>query len=153
MAEPKSELSRRDFLQYLGVLGGVVVSGGGVLFNAVRYVLPVIKVPQFVKLRAASLEQLADGQALEFTPMGQRIVLLRQEDEVRAVSGICTHLGCQVKWEEDNNRFFCPCHLGVFDEKGQVVSGPPPGPLQTYQVEVAGGSVYVYVPDKRPEMV
>nr|MBC8425653.1 Rieske 2Fe-2S domain-containing protein [bacterium] len=35
------------------------------------------------------------------------------------------HLGCQVYWEEDNNRFFCPCHSGVFDPQGIAIAGPP----------------------------
>ncbi len=48
---------------------------------------------------------------------------------VHALSATCTHLGCQVSWDAKGARFRCPCHGGVFDAQGHVVSGPPPRPL------------------------
>jgi menaquinol-cytochrome c reductase iron-sulfur subunit len=64
---------------------------------------------------------------------------------VRAISATCTHLGCQVQWDGGTERFRCPCHGGVFDVAGQVVSGPPPRPLDTIEVRLnqADGSVLV----------
>ena len=46
-----------------------------------------------------------------------------------AMSNICTHLACRVRWIADREQFFCPCHNGVFDKEGNVVSGPAPRPL------------------------
>jgi len=138
---------RREFLLNLGVVGGLIIAGGGVLHNAVRFIVPAIRPLRYIRLRATTLDRLAEGEAMELTPLGQRVIVLRRNGEVRAFSGTCTHLGCQVKWEADKNRFFCPCHLGVFDPEGQVVSGPPPRPLDQFKVEVVGSSVYVYVPD------
>jgi Rieske Fe-S protein len=48
---------------------------------------------------------------------------------VHALSATCTHLGCQVRWDARSTTFRCPCHGGVFDAQGNVVSGPPPAPL------------------------
>jgi Rieske Fe-S protein len=48
-----------------------------------------------------------------------------------------------VRWEGDKSRFFCPCHNGVFDREGQVVSGPPPRALDRYDVEVMAGAIYL----------
>jgi len=42
----------------------------------------------------------------------------------------CTHVGCGVIWQPEEQRFFCPCHAGVFDAAGNPVSGPPPTPLK-----------------------
>jgi Rieske Fe-S protein len=53
-----------------------------------------------------------------------------------AMSNICTHLGCRVRWINERNQFFCPCHNGVFNKEGQVVSGPPPRPLDRYEIKV-----------------
>jgi Rieske Fe-S protein len=66
---------------------------------------------------------------------------------VRAMSATCTHLGCQVLWDGTGERFRCPCHGGVFDVAGQVVSGPPPRPLDTIEARVdpVDGSVLVRV--------
>lgn len=60
-----------------------------------------------------------------------------------ALSNVCTHLGCRVRWVEGEQQFFCPCHNGVFDKAGLVVSGPPPRPLDHYPVKVEDGQLYV----------
>jgi Rieske Fe-S protein len=60
-----------------------------------------------------------------------------------AMSNICTHLGCRVRWISDQEEFFCPCHNGVFDKQGKVVSGPPPRPLDRYEVKVENDQILV----------
>jgi menaquinol-cytochrome c reductase iron-sulfur subunit len=60
-----------------------------------------------------------------------------------ALSNVCTHLGCRVRWVEGEQQFFCPCHNGVFDKAGLVVSGPPPRPLDPYPVKVEDGQLYI----------
>jgi Rieske Fe-S protein len=64
---------------------------------------------------------------------------------VRAMSATCTHLGCQVQWDGERKHFRCPCHGGVFDAAGNVVSGPPPRPLTQLEARIdpANGSVLV----------
>ena len=65
-------------------------------------------------------------------------------DSVRALSATCTHLGCRVRWVDDERLFRCPCHGGVFDAAGQVVAGPPPRPLDAVDAQVGpDGSVMV----------
>ena len=53
-----------------------------------------------------------------------------------AMSNICTHLGCRVRWVADQEQFFCPCHNAVFAKDGSVISGPPPRPLDRYEIKV-----------------
>ena len=60
-----------------------------------------------------------------------------------AMSNICTHLGCRVRWISDQERFFCPCHNGVFAKDGTVLAGPPPRPLDRYEVKLEGGTVFI----------
>ncbi len=66
---------------------------------------------------------------------------------VRALSATCTHLGCQVAWDPAAAHFRCPCHGGVFDGEGRVVSGPPPRALETLpaRIDPADASVRVRV--------
>ncbi len=54
----------------------------------------------------------------------------------------CTHLGCAYTWKPDRQQFFCPCHDGIFDIDGRVISGPPPRPLDRLEVKVEGGVIY-----------
>jgi menaquinol-cytochrome c reductase iron-sulfur subunit len=62
--------------------------------------------------------------------------------ELLAHSNVCTHLSCLVHWEAGAQRFFSPCHAGVFDRIGNVVSGPPPRPLDRYEVKVEDGQIW-----------
>jgi len=63
--------------------------------------------------------------------------------EFRGFSNICTHLGCRVRWVNDQNGFFCPCHNAVFGQDGEVVDGPPPRPLEEFPVKVENGQIFV----------
>jgi menaquinol-cytochrome c reductase iron-sulfur subunit len=60
-----------------------------------------------------------------------------------AMSNICTHLGCRVRWIADQDGFFCPCHNAVFNKEGQVVSGPPPRPLDRFDVKVEDDQLFL----------
>lgn len=60
-----------------------------------------------------------------------------------AMSNICTHLGCRVRWIADEREFFCPCHNAIFDEDGNVVTGPPPSPLDRYEVKVEDDQLFI----------
>jgi Rieske Fe-S protein len=64
---------------------------------------------------------------------------------VHALSATCTHLGCQVRWEPREKKFKCPCHGGVYDPEGRVVSGPPPRPLDRVEARLDSGGDTVLV--------
>ena len=72
------------------------------------------------------------------------VFLRRYENTVLAFDPACTHLGCRIKHSTEQNRYLCPCHGGVFDEDGKVVSGPPPKPLEQHPTKVEGGKIWVY---------
>jgi len=60
-----------------------------------------------------------------------------------AMSNICTHLGCRIRWVADTEQFFCPCHNGVFDKNGEIVAGPVPRPLDRYEVKVEDEQLHI----------
>lgn len=60
-----------------------------------------------------------------------------------AMSNTCTHLGCRVRWIGDQEQFFCPCHNASFRKDGSVASGPPPRPLDRYEVMVENEQIFV----------
>jgi Rieske Fe-S protein len=67
----------------------------------------------------------------------QSVIFIEKDgDAYRALSATCSHLGCRVNWDATTSRFKCPCHGGVYDRQGNVVSGPPPRPLTRINVRV-----------------
>ncbi len=58
----------------------------------------------------------------------------------------CSHLGCAVKWDAQGKKFRCPCHGGVYDEHGNVESGPPPRPLTRLDVKIEDEVCFVRLP-------
>jgi Rieske Fe-S protein len=48
-----------------------------------------------------------------------------------------------VQYRGELKQIWCACHNGFYDLNGQVVSGPPPKPLQEFKVHVAGDDIVV----------
>jgi cytochrome b6-f complex iron-sulfur subunit len=72
----------------------------------------------------------------------ERVFVLRSENRLRALSAVCTHLGCTVDRAEEG--FHCPCHGSRFDPDGRNVSGPAPRALPWRPLSLAGdGSLVV----------
>lgn len=67
--------------------------------------------------------------------------------DILALSPICKHVGCTVKWEGHprfKNEFFCPCHFGRYDENGVNIPGTPPrAPLDRYETKVKNGRLFL----------
>ncbi|MFQ5845904.1 MAG: ubiquinol-cytochrome c reductase iron-sulfur subunit [Planctomycetota bacterium] len=70
---------------------------------------------------------------------------LYPEDPIALLSA-CSHLGCSVRWDAGRKRFLCPCHGGVYDEGGRVVTGPPPQPLTRLGVRIEDDVCFVRRP-------
>ena len=148
---------RRSTLKRLaGVLmGGSIVAAYGTLAAVMaRYLFPARPAPtgwMFV----TDLKGLGIGESLVYrTPSGATVNVTRQGsgetvDDFLALSSVCPHLGCQVHWEAQNERFFCPCHNGIFDPEG-VATGGPPGEagqsLPQFPLKAEGGLLFIEVP-------
>ncbi len=71
------------------------------------------------------------------------VVINRPDKGYVALSRVCTHLGCLVDYQKDKKRLLCPCHAGVYDLSGNVISGPPPRPLPRFPLRVEGDSIII----------
>ncbi len=149
---------RRDFLKLASTItmsGGMLASYGTFAAMAVRYLYSgdSDSVWQFV----GTTHEMRLGEARSYTcPSGEKVVIARRtpgdsEDCFAALSSTCPHLGCQVHWEQQNKRFFCPCHNGAFDEQGTAISGPPAQARQAlvrFSLKVEKGLIYVLIPSQ-----
>lgn len=69
----------------------------------------------------------------------------REGDDVIVLSPVCTHMGCNVAFNEATGLFECPCHGGLYDVRGAVVDGPPPQPLRRFRTRVRDGNLEIHV--------
>ncbi|NOX88885.1 MAG: Rieske (2Fe-2S) protein [Calditrichaeota bacterium] len=148
MPEKKQKINRREFIFRTGIFGALGLAILTFVRNIVLYLFPERKTKTYHKYLVAREDELAVGRAKQIYMGRTPVFIVRQDEGFKVFSGICTHLGCIVKWEQDKERFFCPCHKGVFDKSGKVVSGPPPRPLDEFRVEIENKKVYVFVEDK-----
>jgi cytochrome b6-f complex iron-sulfur subunit len=126
--------------------------GSGLLATIVSFVYPVLRylVPPAVpdlggdEVVACKVGELKANSSKIFR-FGSRpgLLLLSAEGEYRAMSATCTHLSCTVQYRKDVHQVWCACHNGFYDLNGRNVSGPPPRPLEIYQVHLRGDEVVV----------
>jgi len=64
---------------------------------------------------------------------------------INVFSATCTHLACNVIWQEDKQIFECPCHSGRFDSSGRPIAGPPTKPLSSLEHKIEDGKLLVYL--------
>ena len=152
----ENKLNRRDFMKTAIVsIGGLI--GAAIGLPAVSYVVgPALKknTDEWIRLGSVSKVEL-NTPTLFKTTIETQTGWINAEEEFSAyvlttngqdfvvMSNICTHLGCRVRWIPDQDGFFCPCHNGIFAKDGSVVSGPPPRPLDRFEVKVEDGVLFV----------
>ena len=70
-------------------------------------------------------------------------VLPSKTGDFRILSPICPHLGCSVRWVDEQNQFICPCHSGSFTAGGERIAGPPARSMDALEAKVEGGVLKV----------
>lgn len=141
---PNPAEGRRDVLNWLlgSWLAGVL---GSIFYPVARYLVP----PDVAE---AAPPSVIAGKAADFAPNSGRIVpfgtvpvmvLRTTAGELRAFSATCTHLACTVQYRPDLEHIWCACHNGHYDLNGRNIEGPPPRPLDRFEVLVQVDDVLV----------
>ncbi len=126
--------------------------GGGLLASIASFIYPVLRylVPPAVvdlggdEVVAAKLGDLKPNSGKIFR-FGSRpgLLIMESDGTYRAFSATCTHLGCTVQYRNDLREIWCACHNGIYDLNGRNVSGPPPRPLDVFDVHLRGDEIVV----------
>lgn len=150
------EPQRRTFLSKassVAMATGLVAGYGTLARLAGLFLYPGPR--SFAWVFVAETASLKPGDSFAFRiPEGQTVSITRLADQgtaedFLALSSVCPHLGCQVHWEPQNERFFCPCHNGAFNASGEATEGPPAEAgqsLSSYNLKVEAGLLFVEVP-------
>ena len=143
MSEARAPKRRHFVEMFLGT--GIVASLASFLYPVLRYLLP----PPSAEL---SSDTVLAGKTGDLKPNSGKIfrfgsrpalLIMTSDGKYRAMSGVCTHLGCTVQYRGDLHNVWCACHNGMYDLNGRNLSGPPPRPLEDYDVMVKGDEIYV----------
>ncbi len=125
--------------RFLNLLLG---TGAGGLAAAVLYPVSAYVVPPEAPESSANSVVLNVAPA-DVAPNTGRIfkfgsspgILIRTPGgDLRAFSAVCTHLECTVQYRDDLSHIWCACHNGHYDLQGRNIAGPPPAPLEAYDV-------------------
>jgi len=126
--------------------GTFVVGGAGVISAVVAYLFPPSEANSGLTrqaVKAGQAEDIPPGRGKLASVDGEPVWVLNSPSGFVALSALCTHKGCVVKWDEKRRVFNCPCHEGLFDERGNVIAGLPRRPLVPFRVGVVHGELHV----------
>ncbi|HZJ85107.1 MAG TPA: FAD-dependent oxidoreductase [Syntrophomonadaceae bacterium] len=89
----------------------------------------------FVQGKAGSLPAEVDieaGEAALIKADKDRIGVYKDEKgKVYMVDTTCTHLGCELNWNQAEKSWDCPCHGSRFSFTGEILAGPAVEPLKS----------------------
>ena len=136
---------RRKFLNwFLGTSAGAFLLS--VTYPVSRYLIP----PEVAESTASTVtlsikpNELKPNSGQIFRFGSQPAILIKDPNgELKAFSAVCTHLACIVQYRSDISQIWCACHNGHFDLNGRNVEGPPPKPLEQYDVNVRAEQIVV----------
>ena len=135
---------RRSVLNWLLSVWAAGVAGS-ILYPVLRYLVPP-DIPE------AATQSVPGGKAATLMPNSARIVpfgsvpaliVRTAAGDYRAFSATCTHLACTVQYRPDLQHIWCACHNGHYDVNGRNIAGPPPRPLEQYDVNVRNDELVV----------
>ncbi len=135
---------RRNFLKYF-------LSGGLAGFAAIT-IYPVLSFLNPPKQAEVQVNSVVVGKVDDFKPGDSKIIrfgnkpviIIRMDDNnFRALSATCTHLDCTVQYKKDEKIIWCACHNGKYDLFGKNVSGPPPKPLDKFNIAIKNDELIV----------
>jgi len=96
-------------------------------------------------VKAASVKDIRDGEILSVDLEGREMMLIKQNDKIRALDRICTHERADLSMGFlGENSVTCPLHLSRFEiETGKALNPPAEQPLKSYNVKIEENAIYV----------
>ncbi len=149
----KKVISRKGFFRNFFMLSGLTIAYGTLLAYVIKYLAPGKRSLRDRLIFIAQADEIMPGETITFsTPNGETYLLTNRITEEGnkfiAFSNRCPHLGCKVIWQNDQNRYYCPCHTGVFNENGIGIGGPPGQAgqnLKDCRIEVKDNALYAII--------
>lgn len=147
MTEKKVKDTRRGFLSQ-AIIGWVVLIAAPVVYGILRYLsVPTSSQTANLVIPAGKITDIPDfNTGVKLIKFNRKAVFVyrNSQNQIKAFSAVCTHLGCIVGYQLQEHNFKCNCHGSVFDLDGKNIAGPAPKPLAPYRVEIKGDDVLLH---------
>ncbi|HEX9609829.1 MAG TPA: Rieske 2Fe-2S domain-containing protein [Candidatus Limnocylindria bacterium] len=161
-------LTRRELLQAgLGAAAGLAAGTVGATLIGDARRTPIGGDADLVAgegfwVEVGRVEDVPPGSAIRFSTPAFGGFVVNDEGTVRALSSVCTHMGCTLYFRPDWSDLRCPCHDASFNLAGRLAngraawrsSGSYRGDAKAYPLElpdlvrprikVEGGTIYVW---------
>ena len=131
---PTLGFSRRGFCQVVGLSACALAAGGAAAVSG-DFLRPRVLFEPPTSFPVGPPEAIGIGSVLDFPE--HRTFVIRMADGFRALSSVCTHLGCITRYQPDRNIIACPCHGSRFALDGEVLAGPAPQPLHWLEMALS----------------
>jgi nitrite reductase/ring-hydroxylating ferredoxin subunit len=136
--------NRREFLYYLA--GGALLLGvGGGVALTQRFLQEQPR--EGIDILTINLEEVPRMGAAPYIPfadMGLALTVLSHVNHgLVALSRLCPHEGCVLRWDHPEYRFKCPCSGSQFELDGTLMAGPARRNMDQYvlMAQTARGSI------------
>ncbi len=90
-----------------------------------------------------NVSDIREGDGIIAEQGGRHIAVCRVNNAVHVLSARCTHAGCEVEWNKQEQTWDCPCHSSVFTADGSVVNGPAEEPLERSPIKLDDGKPHL----------
>ena len=136
-------MNRRRFLKMiLAFLGSITFFS--FVFSFLKYLTAIPARATAASKITIRENEIASGDARTIVYQNSPAIIINRPDKgFIALSLICTHLGCVVEFNKSSQKLVCPCHAGMYDLEGNVISGPPPKPLTALPLKIEGDSIII----------
>ena len=139
-------ITRTKFLSGVAVASGAVM-GAAILVPVIGFaVTDTVKPERWRWIDIGPLSDFPNDQVTSIAVSGpnpeadRRVFIRHKDDSIIAIWNRCAHLGCPTTYSPGGDIYTCPCHGGSYDTLGRVIAGPPPRPLDRFDVKIVSAA-------------
>jgi cytochrome b6-f complex iron-sulfur subunit len=135
-------ISRSDFLKTAWSAAGIIAVlefGGLSLF----YMQPRLTEGEFGSIVTVGPVDDYPPGSVTHIPDGRFYLSRLKDGGFLAIYQRCTHLGCNVPWDQTQGKFTCPCHNSQFTADGELLNPPAPRPLDIFPIFIEDSIIKV----------
>jgi Rieske Fe-S protein len=144
MEQTKQSVMKHRYTNIL-LLIFILLSVYFIFVPIVRFFFPPSKIMEEGgrQLHVANMESLQIGRAKMVLFRNKPVLIIRTENSVVALSGVCPRTGCYLKWDYLSQQIICPCDYSAYDINGSLLRGPDSVPLKRYNIDIIDDKIYI----------